>query len=159
MLSRAKNCTEDIPVPSTSLAWTCRALVIDFMLRRVRNRQCYYYYICLCICIHNAEKLYINLTKLTCKLTLLRYFWTRNWPSIHLLILLFFFFFLFFLFLLGRCCSDKPKAPGSVVSNRIGFGMKFWAIVLQINKLTHRLMQWNQNVIVYHGGHDTISRR
>jgi len=21
----------------------CRALVIDFMLRRVRNRQCYYY--------------------------------------------------------------------------------------------------------------------
>jgi len=26
------------------LAWTRRTLVIDFMLRRVRNRQRYYYY-------------------------------------------------------------------------------------------------------------------
>jgi len=34
---------QHIPVPSTSLAWTRRALVIDFMLRRVRNRQRYYY--------------------------------------------------------------------------------------------------------------------
>jgi len=44
-----RNMRKSLQVHAIEL-WDIRALVIDFMLRRVRNRQCYYYYfIILCI--------------------------------------------------------------------------------------------------------------